>query len=416
MIWNIHDKVPYTTHKIRGDDVPSSLTFVDGGIVVGRRSGNVFQLLSITNKLVLSTIKFINGSQDDPDMFGHASYDSRIQTLWVANCRRESVIGFKINLESSVVAGEEAVRGYFEQVVEFAGPKPSINFVILTADADPHGEEAFAACHAAKITAGDLALVAFSVHSSGVDQVLIRREWFETSFLSASAKFPPNLPPAPTPTVAPPPPQNTSTQTASRPLPPVRARTPPSEELEPEPARDEPRVPETKKGPKSGKNVNFKEKEKEKDEGSSANRKVEPAINDSVLGQALSKEIRKSEDSIQNRLARLISKEMDKQSGFDLYYWQHTADVDHHRNTIGQRMDDLRAQDQRSEFSRQETMLKLISTELSKNTTRVVEMAIKGVIQNSVLPSLENITKTEVKRALDDHIGRGFVELIGDVG
>ena len=49
---------------------------------------------------------------------------------------------------------------------------------------------------------------------------------------------------------------------------------------------------------------------------------------------------------------------------------------------------------------RQEKILKLISTELTKNTTRVVEMAVKAEVQNSVLPSLENITKNEVKTAL----------------
>ena len=51
--------------------------------------------------------------------------------------------------------------------------------------------------------------------------------------------------------------------------------------------------------------------------------------------------------------------------------------------------------------------MKLISTELTKNTTRVVEMAVKAEVQNSVLPSLENITKTEVKAALSNQIAKG---------
>lgn len=82
-IWNIQDQVPYSTHKVRGEDYPSSLTFVDGGIVVGRKSGTIFQLLSMTDKVVTSTVKFVNGSFEDPDMFGHTCYDSRVQTLWV---------------------------------------------------------------------------------------------------------------------------------------------------------------------------------------------------------------------------------------------------------------------------------------------------------------------------------------------
>ena len=34
-------------------------------------------------------------------------------------------------------------------------------------------------------------------------------------------------------------------------------------------------------------------------------------------------------------------------------------------------------------------------------------MAVKAEVQNSVLPSLENITKTEVKAALSNQIAKG---------
>ena len=50
----------------------------------------------------------------------------------------------------------------------------------------------------------------------------------------------------------------------------------------------------------------------------------------------------------------------------------------------------------------------LVMKELTKNTTRVVETAVRGEVQNSVLPSLENITKTEVKSAMSSQIARGF--------
>jgi hypothetical protein len=73
--------------------------------------------------------------------------------------------------------------------LEFAGPEPTIHFVILMADVDPRGEEAHAAYIAAKVPPGELALVGFSFHSSGVDQVLIYREWFSTSATSL-VKFP----------------------------------------------------------------------------------------------------------------------------------------------------------------------------------------------------------------------------------
>ena len=64
---------------------------------------------------------------------------------------------------------------------------------------------------------------------------------------------------------------------------------------------------------------------------------------------------------------------------------------------------------------RQEKILKLISTELTKNTTRVVEMAVKAEVQNSVLPSLENITKTEVKTALNTQISKGLSDAMKQV-
>ena len=71
-------------------------------------------------------------------------------------------------------------------------------------------------------------------------------------------------------------------------------------------------------------------------------------------------------------------------------------------------MEDARVNEQQADFLRQEKILKLISTELTKNTTRVVETAVRGEVQNSVLPSLENITKTEVKSAMSSQIARGF--------
>ena len=333
-IWNIHDRLPYTTDKIRGEDMPSSLTFVDGGIVVGRRNGTIFQLLSITTKHVLSTIKFINGNQEDPEMFGHVSYDSRIQTLWVANCRRESMIAFRINLESTVIGGEEAMRGGFDQAVEFSGPKPTIHFVILTADADPNGDEAHAACVAAKLPPGELALVAFSVHSSGVDQVLIRREWFDSALALANAKLPSHELP---PTV-----QTVSDSKGQRPIasiqPPQEAArsfhviTPTPEEGDGDSNRDETRIPESKAKGGKGKNVNWKEKDdnsRDKDKNGKSN---EAIINESTLGQALSREIKKTEDSLHTRIGRLIGKEMDKQRKFVVFHVCQTLHAIHQIN------------------------------------------------------------------------------------
>ncbi|KAF9001924.1 hypothetical protein BDQ17DRAFT_1357730 [Cyathus striatus] len=400
-IWNMHDQIVYATHKVRGEEIPSSLTFVDGGLVVGRKNGTIFQLLSMTTKSVLSTVKFINGNQEDPDMFGHAIYDTRIQTLWVANSRRDSMIALKLNLEPSFSGGEEGIRGYFEQVTEFSGPKPTIHFVILTADADPHGDEAHAACVAAKVPPGELALVAFSVHPTGVDQILIRREWFDTALAQAPARFPHHpLPQPPSQSVA----ETKNQRQGNAPLHvtgnavPQRTRTPPSDDVDGEFSREETRVSDSKGKISKGKNVNWKDKdegkdrEKEKDKDKASTKSADAAVlNESALGQALAREIRKTEENLHTRIGRLIGKEMDKQH---------------------QRLEEARAHEQAEDFTRQEKILKLISTELTRNTTRVVEMAVKNEVQNSVLPSLENITKNEVKAALNDHIGRGLYDFI----
>jgi dihydroneopterin aldolase len=408
-VWSTLDKYPLWQSKIPGDGAPSSLNFVDAGVVIGRKSGTSFQLLPALSDVVLSTIKFNNAGRDDPDMFGHITYDSRIQTLWVANSRRDSLVAFRIAFDMiAPISGEEEVlRGaYIDQVVEFVGPKPTIHFVILTADADPTGDEANAACIAAKLPPGDLALVAFSVHSSGVDQVLIKKEWYDSAFASATTKYPPYTPPqlntqAPRqPTIA------AAPQTLSQPIPsvPVRLRTPPSEEVEIEHAKEDSR--DVKGKGAKGKNVGWKDRdESNKDKGKGPAGESSSPLTDSTLGVSLQKEIRKVEENLHTRIGRLIAKEMDKQRKIILDY-RFMPDTD--MFPLDQRLEEARANEQTAEFVRQEKILKLISNELTKNTTRVVEMAVKGEVQNSVLPSLENITKVEVKSAMNNQIAKGL--------
>ncbi|KAI0703597.1 hypothetical protein BC835DRAFT_1262691 [Cytidiella melzeri] len=405
-MWNLRDKLPFWSNRIRGDDMPSSLTFVDNGVVIGRKNGTVFQLLNVMGRNVLSTIKFTNGAMEDPDMFGHINYDARIQTLWIANNRRESMIAFRLNFDTSTPSpgGEEARGPYFDQVVEFTGPKPTIHFVILTAHADPHGVEAQAACVAAKVPPGELALVAFAVHSSGVDQILIRKEWFTSALASTLEKFPLYIQPglqtepkntrqqqqyysSPVPQTLPPP---APVQAA-----PVRAKTPPSEDIEAVDPREESRALELKgRGPK-GKNGAWKNSNtNNEDIGSGRDKDVkgkapEASGSESPLAVVLTKEIKKVEENLHSRIGRMLGKELDKQQ---------------------QRFEDVRANEQAADLSRQEKILKLISTELTKNTTRVVEMAVKSEVQSSVLPALENITKNEVKAALNNQISKGLAE------
>ena len=72
------------------------------------------------------------------------------------------------------------------------------------------------------------------------------------------------------------------------------------------------------------------------------------------------------------------------------------------------RIEDGRQASQQADLTRQDMLLRLISNELTKNTTRVVELAIKNVVQTTVLPSLETITKDEVKAALNSQIVKGL--------
>ena len=79
------------------------------------------------------------------------------------------------------------------------------------------------------------------------------------------------------------------------------------------------------------------------------------------------------------------------------------------------RLEEIRQAEQRNEFDRQQTILKLISTELTKNTTRVVESAVKNEVQQSVLPALERITKEEVKLAMNGQISKGLTDSMQQV-
>jgi len=82
---------------------------------------------------------------------------------------------------------------------------------------------------------------------------------------------------------------------------------------------------------------------------------------------------------------------------------------------LDQRFEETRMHEQAEEFARQEKILKLISSELTRNTTRVVEQAVKAEVQQSVLPSLESITRAEVKAVLNDQVSNGMIEVVNRV-
>ena len=232
--------------------------------------------------------------------FKHCGLPTIAATVWIA---------FKLGFEASSPGRGFDTRPYFEQVLEFAGPKPTIHFVILTADADPRGEEAHAACVAAKVPPGELALVAFSVHSSGVDQVLVRKEkGFDGALATSLAKFPSarHLPQASSepknhrlqPIQAP---VDQPVAEPSNPPPGPRIRTPPSaEEVEAE-IREESRSGDNR-GRSRGKNVGWQEKETKEN---AVKLTETPNGSEAQLSAAISKEIKKMEETLSSRIGRL---------------------------------------------------------------------------------------------------------------
>jgi hypothetical protein len=66
-------------------------------------------------------------------------------------------------------------------------------------------------------------------------------------------------------------------------------------------------------------------------------------------------------------------------------------------------------------MARQEQIIKLISTELTRNTTRVVELAVKAEIQSSVLPAIEAVARSEIKSVASSQLSKGFGDSLKQV-
>ncbi|KAG9289781.1 hypothetical protein G9A89_015361 [Geosiphon pyriformis] len=103
--------------------------------------------------------------------------------------------------------------------------------------------------------------------------------------------------------------------------------------------------------------------------------------------QNLTRELKKIEDSLTNKISKMFAKEMDKQY---------------------QRLEDERNSHQAAETTRQETILKLVSQALNNNTAKFLESTIRSEIQNNVIPMLNKLVATSV----DKQVNRGMVEAI----
>lgn len=102
------------------------------------------------------------------------------------------------------------------------------------------------------------------------------------------------------------------------------------------------------------------------------------------------RELRKLEETLPVRIGKLVQKEMDKQA---------------------QRYDEDRAMDQAADTTRQETMLKLVSTTLTKNTSKLVETTIKEQIKSQVIPAISKL----VEAAVAEQVARGIADALTHV-
>lgn len=78
---------------------------------------------------------------------------------------------------------------------------------------------------------------------------------------------------------------------------------------------------------------------------------------------------------------------------------------------VAQRAEEDKINEQAADAARQATMLKLVSTTLSKSTGRLVEAAIKEQIKSQVIPGIGKL----VSAAVQEQIGRGIEEGLKEV-
>ena len=173
--------MPYWSGRVQGEGAPSSIDFLDGGLVVGRNQGNVIQLLPVQSTNVLSTIKFVLGKPlgDNQDlMFGHFCYDPASKILWVASSARPSLFAVKIGAD----AFADNIRPTFDQIVEFSCSAPAINLTVVPAESVEENSN--------WTRDASLVVSAFCVHSGGVDQININQDAYDEAAMRAEAKLP----------------------------------------------------------------------------------------------------------------------------------------------------------------------------------------------------------------------------------
>ncbi|KAG8903147.1 hypothetical protein FRC01_009314, partial [Tulasnella sp. 417] len=210
-LWSIRDKMPFWSGRVYGEGVPSSIDFLEGGLVVGRNQGNIIQLLPGMSTTVLSTIKFSLGNSsnnggnaskaavENPDlMFGHLCYDPASRILWVASSARNSLFAVKIGTDSTPIPSAQpssningpamstakpttpTIRPTFDQIVEFPCSMPTIKLTLVAAEAADE--------NATWTRDPSLVVSAFCLHASGVAEINITQEAYDIAVAKTAAK------------------------------------------------------------------------------------------------------------------------------------------------------------------------------------------------------------------------------------
>ena len=232
-MWNVANQQNIWSGKINGEGQPSSMFFVESGVIIGRKRNTVVQLLPNSSTNVLATLRFTTSEaiQDEKDFFSHIAYDSRLKILWAANSHRSSLMALKINHEATSTLAAPS----FEQVLDFPILHPTISLGILSPEAyeleemeranqvnNTNGAAAgpTGAMMESIPTSGPVALIAYVIHTGGVDQILMVKRDLDLAISSAQAKLPPSSSATPAASLAP------SSGPARRTGSPMRARTP----------------------------------------------------------------------------------------------------------------------------------------------------------------------------------------------
>jgi len=233
-VWNLVNQQSLWSGKITGEGQPSSLFFVESGVIIGRKRNTVVQLLPNSSTNAVATLRFTTSEaiQDEKDFFSHIAYDSRLKILWAANSHRSSLMALKINHEATSTL---AAPG-FEQVLDFPILHSTISLGILSPEAyeieelerakvvSTNGTTAgpTGAVMESIPTSGQVALIAYVIHTGGVDQILMDKRDLDLAVSSAQAKLPPSSSPTPAATLAP----TNGPALGKRAVSPMRARSP----------------------------------------------------------------------------------------------------------------------------------------------------------------------------------------------